>query len=109
MELSKNIEFLKSLLNEILDSISSLSSSNFDDVFNGIKKNIECVKNLKSKLKENFGIDVLREHEDELVFLSDRIKNEFSNVISDFSKQKQEASLLLQMTSNKKKLELYKR
>ena len=109
MELSEKITLIKNLLNEILSSISSLSSLNFDDMINKIMKDIERVKNLKLELKKDFKTDALREHEGELVFLSDQIKNKFANLILDFNRQKQEAALLLQMTSNKRKLELYKR
>ena len=109
MELSEKITLIKNLLNEILSSISSLSSLNFDDMINKIMKDIERVKNLKLELKKDFEADILREHESELVLLSDQIKNKFSNLILDFNRQKQEAALLLQMTSNKRKLELYKR
>ena len=109
MELSEKIILIKNLLNEILSSISSLSSLNFDHMFSKIMKNIEQVKNLKSELKKDFETDILKEHESELGPLSDQIKDKFSNLILDFNRQKQETALLLQMTSNKRKLELYKR
>ncbi len=109
MNLSEKITLLKNLLIEILKGISALNSSNFDNLFGQIKKNIELVGKLKSELKNEFEIDMLRKYEGELVILSDQINNRFSNVIVDFTRQKQEVALQLIMNSNKRRLELYKR
>ena len=109
MKLNENIEHIKNLMNNTLNDISSLISLNFDEKFNSAKHNMELINSIKVDLKKTYSVEDLRKHEGELIILSDKIDKKYSTVIQDFIKEKEYIATELSRTSNKKRLEFYKR
>ena len=108
-KLEMEIEDIKSLLNEVLQTLNSVDDKNFDNNLIKAKHGMEKMVKLKLSLKNNYSYEELKKYDPELVEITKLIQDSFDNLFTKKKNQFAELGKQIAALRNKSKLVNYYR
>jgi hypothetical protein len=107
--LNEKIEELKQLLSLVIETLGQTDTENFDEKIRIVQKAINSINLAREQLKKEYDINILRNFDPELLFLTKQIQNSFDNVSRKVKIEADKVSKELRNLYNKKKLTSYNR